>query len=35
MSGALGTQAATAESAASFSGKRKRSTADSHGSLRA
>jgi len=35
MSGALGTRFAAAERAASFSGKRKRSTADAHGSLRA
>jgi hypothetical protein len=35
MIGALGTRAATVESAVSFSGKRKRSTADSFGSLRA
>ncbi len=34
MSGTLGTRAAV-ESAVSFSGKRKRSTADSDGSLRA
>jgi hypothetical protein len=35
MSGALGTQFDADESAGSFSGKRKRSTADTHGSLRA
>lgn len=35
MSGALGTEFAPVESAVSFSGKRKRSTADSYGSLRA
>ncbi len=35
MSGALGTRFVGDESAVSFSGKRKRSTADTHGSLRA
>jgi hypothetical protein len=35
MSGALGTRFSAVESAVSFSGKRKRSTADTYGSLRA